>query len=98
LLSHPPLAFASCFRALSRAFAPLRTKFFLKLMQRRSKKRQTALRLPRIPRLVIAATTSSSVKSGCSAIKLRRNSASSSSGEMLPPLGFGATLPVLSNC
>src|SRR5262249_8211188 len=72
------LAFASNVGARERpprAFAPQRTKFFLKLMSRRSKNRQTALRLPGIPRFRIAATTSSSVKSGCPVIRPSRNPA-----------------------
>jgi hypothetical protein len=68
----------------------------LKLMLRRSKNRQTALRLPEIPRLAIAATISSSVKSGCLTLRVSRKSACSSNGEVLPPLGFAATLPVCS--
>jgi len=70
------------------ASAPPRTEFFLKLMLRRAKNRHTALRLPGIRRLRIAATISSSVRSGWSAIRPSRNSACCSSGEMLPPLGF----------
>jgi hypothetical protein len=58
--------------------------------------RQTALRLPEIPRLAIAATISCSVKSGCLTIRVSRKSACSSNGEVLPPLGFAATLPVCS--
>jgi hypothetical protein len=69
--------------------------FFLKLMPRRSKNRQTALRLPAILRLRIATAISSSVRSGFPAIRPNRNSACASSGEVLPPLGFGATLPVI---
>ena len=65
-------------------------------MRRRSKNRQTALRLPEIPRLAIAATISPSVKSGCLTIRVSRKSACSSNGEVLPPLGFAATLPVCS--
>jgi hypothetical protein len=38
----------------------------------------------------IAATTSSSVKSGRAATKASRNLAWSSSGDVLPPLGFAA--------
>jgi hypothetical protein len=45
-----------------RAFAPPRTKFFLKLMLRRSKNRHTALRLPGMRFLRIAATISSSLR------------------------------------
>jgi hypothetical protein len=68
----------------------------LKLMLRRAKNRHTALRLPAILHLRIAATISSSVRSGCSAISASRKSARFSSGEVLPPLGFAATLPVSS--
>jgi hypothetical protein len=68
--------------------------FFLKLIECRSKKRHTALRLPAIRRLRIAATISSSVKSGWSAINTSKKSACASRGEMLPPLGLGAILPV----
>jgi hypothetical protein len=63
-------------------------------MLRRSKNRHTALRLPAIFRLRMIATISSSVMSGCSAISASRNLACFSSGEMLPPLGLAATLPV----
>jgi hypothetical protein len=56
--------------------------------------RHTALRLPAILRLCIAATISSSVRSGCRAISVNKNAACASSGEMLPPLGLGAMLPV----
>ena len=59
---------------------------FLKLILCRSKNRQTAMRLLAIRRLYIAATISSSVKSGCSAISASKTSACASSGEMLPPL------------
>src|SRR5262245_27660217 len=44
----------------------------------------------------MAATISSNVKSGCSTISPSKNSACSSSGEVLPPLGFAAMLPVSS--
>jgi hypothetical protein len=66
-------------------------------MARRSKNRHTALRLPAILRLRIAATISSSVMSGRSAISPSKNSACRSNGEVLPPLGFAAMLPVSSN-
>jgi hypothetical protein len=56
------------------------------------KKRQTAVRLPAIRRLPIAATTSSSVKLGCSAIRASNQLACSSNGEMLPSVSFAATL------
>jgi hypothetical protein len=42
----------------------------------------------------IAATISSSVRSGCRAISVNKNAACVSSGEMLPPFGLGAMLPV----
>ena len=76
------------------ALVPPPAGFFLKLILCRSKKRHTALRLPGIRRLRIAATISSSVKSGWSAINASKKSACASSGERLPPLGLGAMLPV----
>ena len=48
-----------------RALAPAARRLFLKLILCRLKKRHTALRLPAIRRLRIAATISSSVESGC---------------------------------
>jgi hypothetical protein len=65
-------------------------------MLRRAKNRHTALRLPAILRLRIVVTISSSVMSGRSAINASRNFACFSNGEVLPPLGFAATLPVSS--
>jgi hypothetical protein len=93
LLAHPAPACAGdvCTLLLRRV-----QSFFLKLMLRRAKNRHTALRLPAIRRLRIAAMISSSVRSGWSAIRPSRNSACCSSGEVLPPLGFAATLPVSS--
>jgi hypothetical protein len=67
---------------------------FLKLIPWRAKNRQTALRLPAIRRFRIAATTSSSVKSGSSAINFSSQLACFSNGEVLPPLGFAVVLPV----
>ena len=64
------------------------------LTSHRAKNRHTALRLPAILRLRIVATISSSVMSGRSAISSSRNSACFSNGDVLPPLGFAATLPV----
>jgi len=58
--------------------------------------RDTALRLPAIRRLRIAATISSSVRSGWWAIRPSRNFGCCSNGEMLPPLGFAGTLLVSS--
>ena len=52
------------------------------------------LRLPGIRCLRIAETTSSSVKSGCSAISMSSQSACSSNGDVLPPRGLAAQLPV----
>jgi hypothetical protein len=57
------------------------------------KKRQTAVRLPSIPCLPIAATTSSSVKSGRFSIRASNQVACSSKGEQLPPRGFAAARP-----
>src|ERR1022692_2618796 len=62
-------------------------------MSCRMKKRDKALRLPTIRRLRIAATASSNVRSGCSAISANNQLACSSKGETLPPLGFAAELP-----
>ena len=70
-----------------------RAGFFLKVMSCRMKKRDKALRLPTIRRLRIAATASSNVRSGCSAISANNQLACSSKGETLPPLGFAAELP-----
>jgi hypothetical protein len=53
----------------------------------RAKNRQSAVRLPAIRRLRIATSTSSSVKSGCSAIKASSQFARFSNGEVLPPRG-----------
>ena len=66
-----------------------RPQTFLKLMPWRTNSRQAALRLPAIRRLRIAATISSSVRSGCSAISASKQSACFSSGEMLPPGRLG---------
>ena len=52
------------------------------------------MRLPSIRAFDIAATISSSVMSGCSAVRESRNCACSSSGETLPPLDLAAMLPV----
>jgi hypothetical protein len=93
LFAHPAPARANDVRALLLCRVQ---SFFLKLMLRRAKNRHTALRLLAILRLRIAATISSSVMSGCSAISVSRNSACFSNGEVLPPLGFAATLPVSS--
>jgi hypothetical protein len=68
----------------------------LKLIPWRANNRHTALRLPAIRRLRIAATTSSSVKSGCSVIRANSQFACCSNGEMLPPVGLAAILPVSS--
>ena len=68
----------------------------MKLILCRLKKRHTALRLPAIRRLRIAATISSSVKSDCWEIKANSQSACSSNGEILPPVGLAAILPVSS--
>jgi hypothetical protein len=46
-------------------------------------------------RLRIAITISSNVKSGLSTTKASSHCACSSNGELLPPLGFAATLPVV---
>jgi len=46
------------------------------------------------PRLRMASTISSSVQSGCSAIRANSQSLCFPNGEVLPPHGFAATLPV----
>ena len=75
-------------------FALPRAGFFLKLTLCRSKKRWRALRLPGMPCLAMTARISSRVKFGCLAIRAKIQSECSSNGETLPPLRFGAALPV----
>ena len=58
----------------------------------RSRNRQSELRLVLIRRLRSSATISNKVRSGCSATSARISVANCSSGEMLPPRGFGAAL------
>ena len=53
------------------------------------------MRLPGSLRLRIAQTTSSSVKSGCSSISVSKKVVYFSSGEVLPPRGLAAQLPVV---
>jgi hypothetical protein len=77
------------------ALIPPRAGFFLKVILRRLKKHQTALRLPATRRFRIAITISSNIKSGMSATKASSHCACFSNGELLPPLGFAATLPVV---
>src|SRR6516165_1994307 len=57
----------------------------------RSKKLHTAVRLPAIPCLCIAETTSSSVKSGCSSISVSSQGVCTSNGDVLPPRGLAAS-------
>ena len=76
--------------------APLRADFFLKLILWRLKNSHTAVRLPAIPCLCMAQTTSSNVKSGCFSISVSSHDAWSSSGDVLPPRGLGAQIPVSS--
>ena len=66
--------------------------FFLRVIPWRSRKRQSELRLVRIRRLRSSATVSTKVRSGCWAIRSSICSANSSSGETLPPRGFGTAL------
>src|SRR3954454_2191973 len=66
--------------------------FFLSVMLCRSRNRQSELRLVRIRRLRNSATVSTKVRSGRSAIRANTSVANSSSGEVLPPRGFGAAL------
>src|ERR1700736_1780086 len=65
---------------------------FLSVMLCRSRKRQSELRLVRIPRLRNSAIVSSKIRSGCSLIRATTSVANSSSGEVVPPRGFGAAL------
>jgi hypothetical protein len=90
LLSNPAPARPSdvCPFLLRRAQA-----FFLNVILCRAKNRQSAVRLPAIRRLRIATSTSSSVKSGCSAIKASSQFARFSNGEVLPPCGMAMALP-----
>src|SRR5215813_8039374 len=60
----------------------------------RLKKVHTAVRLPAIPCLCMAETTSSSVKSGCFSISVSSHCACASNGDVLPPRGLAAQLPV----
>ena len=59
----------------------------------RAKKRDSALRLPRIRRLRSAETISSSVRSGCAPMTARICRECFSKGEVLPPPGIGAHVP-----
>src|SRR6516164_4872540 len=65
---------------------------FLRVMLCRSRKRQSELRLVLIRRLRSSATVSTKLRSGCRAIRSKISPENSSSGEMLPPRGFGAAL------
>src|ERR1700686_1836676 len=89
LLSHPtsPRADHVCSLPFRRLQA-----FFLKVMSCRPKKRESALRLVRIPRLRSSASVSFKVRSGRSAFNANIRSACASNGETLPPRGFGAAL------
>src|SRR6202035_310965 len=89
LLSDPTSACSRHIRSLP--FGSLQA-FFLKVIPWRSRKRQSELRLVRIRRLRSSATVSTKVRSGCWAIRSSICSANSSSGETLPPRGFGAAL------
>jgi hypothetical protein len=77
-----------------RCCSAARRLFFLKVRSCRAKDRQTAVRLPGMRRLRIAATISSSVKSSCSATTASSHFACSSNGDVLPRLGFALALPV----
>jgi hypothetical protein len=69
---------------------------FFKVMSCRWKNRESALLLVRMPRLSSSPTVSSKVRSGCSDTRANMSSAHRSKGETLPPRGFAAQLPVLS--
>src|SRR5262249_2113595 len=60
----------------------------------RLKNRDSALLLVRMRRRRSSASVSINVRSGCSAITANTRSAHFSSGETLPPRGFGAALPL----
>src|SRR5262249_33428288 len=60
----------------------------------RLKKVHTAVRLPAIPCLCMAETTSSSVKSGCFSISVSSHCACPPNGDVPPPRGLAAQLPV----
>src|SRR5262252_8322791 len=66
---------------------------FLKVMPWRTRKRNSAVRLPGIRRLCTAATNSSSVQSRCSSISPTISSAYFSSAERLPPHGLASIVP-----
>src|SRR5229473_666177 len=93
LFFHPALP---CLRYVRALLLRRVQAFFLKVILWRSKKRHTAVRLPAILCLRIAKTTSSSVRSGCSATSVSKKSAYSSNGDMLPPRGLAAERPVSS--
>ena len=78
----------------ARCCSAARRLFFLKVMSCRSKNRETALLLVRIRRLRSSARVSSKVRSDCSATRANICSPCRSSGETLPPRGFGAQRPV----
>ena len=65
------------------------------MMLCRLKKRHTEVRLLRIPCFRSTQTTSSSVKSDCLSISVSKKFACFSSGEVLPPRGLAAQLPVV---
>ena len=69
-------------------------RLFLKLMLWRAFELHMAVRLAAIPCLCIAETTSSSVKSGCSSISVSSQGVCASNGDVLPPRGLDAQLPL----
>src|SRR6476661_7661854 len=79
-------------RATSARCRSAACRLFFKVIPWRSRKRQSELRLVRIRRLRSSATVSTKVRSGCCAIRSSTCSANSSSGETLPPRGFGTAL------
>jgi hypothetical protein len=89
LLSHPPSARE---RDIGALLLGRLQAFFLRVMLCRSRNRQSELRLVLIRRLRSSATVSTRVRSGCSATRARIALANFSSGETLPPRGFGAAL------
>jgi len=99
--SHENIALGRHAEFLNEAHAPRplaaarrRTGFFLTVRSWRRKKRPTALRLPGMRAAFFATMTSSSVKSGCAAIRSKNHCAYFSNGDTLPPLGLAVLLPV----
>jgi hypothetical protein len=85
-------------RATSARLRSAARRLFLMVMPWRAKKRDSALRLPRIRRLRSAETISSSVRSGCAPMTARICRECFSKGEVLPPRGIGSQVPSSRKC